>query len=1053
MAVEARAAATRVATVASSPMQEARARFATNEEPTSASTSCIDLTAIQAAAAKPLQRKALMSAPGDKFEREADRVAEQVMRMADPAATAVGGTPLAIARTCAACEEERYQPIQAKRTAVVEGDASDTDAAMRTASRGGVPLSKELRSYFEPRFGHDFSQVRVHAEGDAARAAAGVQARAYTLGSDIVFGAGEFAPATSHGKRLLAHELVHVVQQGGSAARRVAPTGSIRAPIARTSAPIIHRQSKPGGDTGARTQTYFLEKKEKLLSGPLAAELIRLGLLPNTEIYVELYSNGYGFSTKNSHGTIALALEVENGEGVFLGYNVTTAKPSDAGGGATTAKQRQASDPQQATVAKPSKAPANRLPPSSTAAPAPAPKPAPVKSAEEMKAEFDAIPDSVKELFRGNGEIKPEDMAQVLRIANKLKALQPEDLLLYKLLAKKLTADLDSFERSIDFFIQFKARIREQADKEKKSADREPSLEDKLSKTWSGFDEKKFGGMNPKQKEDLARDIAAEQRNIQLEHMAKHPGETAVNMAEGMVRVDKTAKAIAEDVKDAADGNKGGYTRLAGAVGAYNKYVAAAASIVFVALLFVPGVNLIELAAAGLVVAAATIVLSVAESELRIKAAGEAKNPEDFKTETGKAAAAQTQAIVAAAMLALTLAMKIIARIPLPGRYQNVGAALKAAQVALSEKSGVGPAWRGIKADLLSKLRSSKQGLPEALADQTKAAADTAATVQGMSGDEFVKHLADGDPKLADLGIPPEQAKAIQQVAGTPEGKAVPEQLRQDSIKALQDAPVEAGKKVDQFLKNVDDSISNVDKAQSPEQLKAAADEAGQRLGGEEQARQATTDEQAFVKKRLEGARRSGVREQAQKKLGILQGEKVKTQAEILRLEKELFEARAKANRLKQKVQDSPTGSAERAKALEEFNAAKEALKELAEADELGGYKEERSKQNKAEEDILASLELKRPSLWQSTKDAIKKAAKRDTNGKFLDANTGEVIEGEPVYGHKYGRENRRLIIEASEKGMTQEQFATWVNEHPEWFQTETKANNESHMFEKPGID
>jgi hypothetical protein len=149
---------------------------------------------------------------------------------------------------------------------------------------------------------------------------------------------------------------------------------------------------------------------------------------------------------------------------------------------------------------------------------------------------------------------------------------------------------------------------------------------------------------------------------------------------------------------------------------------------------------------------------------------------------------------------------------------------------------------------------------------------------------------------------------------------------------------------------------------------------------------------------------------------------------------------------------EAPEGP-ERTKALEEFKAAKEALEQLKEEDALGGYKKERSEQRKAEEAILESLELKRPTLWQSTKDAIKKAAKRNAEGKFLDANTGEVIPGEPVYGHKYGRENRRLILEASEKGMTQEQFTNWVNEHPEWFQTETKANNESHRFEKPGID
>ncbi len=125
----------------------------------------------------------------------------------------------------------------------------------------------------------------------------------------------------------------------------------------------------------------------------------------------------------------------------------------------------------------------------------------------------------------------------------------------------------------------------------------------------------------------------------------------------------------------------------------------------------------------------------------------------------------------------------------------------------------------------------------------------------------------------------------------------------------------------------------------------------------------------------------------------------------------------------------------------------------MREADELGGYRADRAKQDKKEAAILESLELRRPSLWQATKDAIRKAAKRNSEGKFLDANTGEVIQGEPVYGHKWGREHRRLVLEASAKGMSQDEFNAWVNAHPEWFQLETEANNLSHRFEKPGVD
>ena len=77
----------------------------------------------------------------------------------------------------------------------------------------GRPLDAQTRSLFEPRFGHDFSKVRVHADHEAAQSARAVEALAYTVGNDLVFGTGHFSPHTKSGQRLLAHELTHVVQQ------------------------------------------------------------------------------------------------------------------------------------------------------------------------------------------------------------------------------------------------------------------------------------------------------------------------------------------------------------------------------------------------------------------------------------------------------------------------------------------------------------------------------------------------------------------------------------------------------------------------------------------------------------------------------------------------------------------------------------------------------------------------------------------------------------------------------------------------------------------------
>jgi hypothetical protein len=1020
------------------------------------------------------QARLAESAPGDPFEREADQVANRVLEAGHlPPRPMTFEPPGVPRRTSASPANSLAMPPEMDRVLRAPGD----------------PLHAGTRAFMEPRFGHDFSGVRVHSDSGAASSAREVDSLAYTVGNHIVFGAGMFSPDTHAGRRLLAHELTHVVQQTGgregATDRPGAPTGSREGSL-RTGALVLQRQ--PISTKGQRPSIVI-----NVTGGmkEVEAELLRRGILKPGEYNGTVRrADGYDFYhwyTEQPNVTVtelvAWAVEIRDEHGTLVGYRVfggvgqakgekkpggapSTAAPAGTGKPSGDAPPSAGTTPPTPTTTPPGAAPPTAAQPSTAAKPGEAAKPAPSpqpasstsreeKTTDELRAEFDTLPQPIKDLLTSGTAVQPDNLAQVLRIADKLKQLSPDDLKLYKLLSKQLSADWDAFEQSIDAFIRFKSTIEAQAGAEKRedTARKEPTLEEKLAKTWSQFDESKFAGMTTSEKEDLARKVAAEQRDIQLEHMVEHPGETAVGMVEGMVRLDKTAEAIADDVKEAADGSKGAYSRLAGGVGAFNKFLGAVASIVFVALLFVPGVNLIELAAAGLAVAFASVALSSLEATLRIKAAGEAKTPEDLKTQTAKSAAAQVQGFVAAATIALTLAAKIVARIPLPGRFQNVGSAVKAAQTALLEKSGIGVAWRGIKSDLLAKLRASKQGLPEAMTAETKQVAATAKLVEGVSGDEFLKRLADGDPKLADLGITPDQAKAAQQLATSPEGKDIPNQMRSDALKALQDAPVEAAKKVDRFLKDVDQSIDAVDKAQSPEQLKSTVDGAAKQLGAEEQARQAVADEEAYVKERVKSGRRSAIQAQAREQLAALEKEKLKTGAEITRLDEELSDARIKVNRLKKKVIDLPRDSKARASAMSELNEAKDALAKLQEEDELGGAKEELAEQREREEAILESLELKRPGLWKSTKDAIKRAAKTNAKGEFLDANTGEAIKGEPVYGHKYGREHRRLVLEAAAKGMNQDQFTAWVNEHPEWFQTETKANNESHRFEKPGVD
>jgi len=111
-------------------------------------------------------------------------------------------------------EEEEDKDIQTKESAGCTSEQSiDIESRIRTMKGGGRPLPASVRAFYEPRFGYNFSRVQVHADTKAADAAKSINAKAFTMGKDVVFGGGEYSPETTAGKRLLAHELTHVVQQ------------------------------------------------------------------------------------------------------------------------------------------------------------------------------------------------------------------------------------------------------------------------------------------------------------------------------------------------------------------------------------------------------------------------------------------------------------------------------------------------------------------------------------------------------------------------------------------------------------------------------------------------------------------------------------------------------------------------------------------------------------------------------------------------------------------------------------------------------------------------
>jgi hypothetical protein len=163
-----------------------------------------------------IQSKLKISEHEDIYEHEADRVAEQVMQMPEPG----------IQRKCPGDKNCLLEDDQKKKNRLVQlkvdgsgaGRVSTPDNLMSNLGHGHQ-LDSHIRSFMEPRFGYDFSDVMVHTDSNASKSAHKMNASAYTFGNDVVFGKGQYTPGTKIGRQLIAHELTHVIQQGSGTLR------------------------------------------------------------------------------------------------------------------------------------------------------------------------------------------------------------------------------------------------------------------------------------------------------------------------------------------------------------------------------------------------------------------------------------------------------------------------------------------------------------------------------------------------------------------------------------------------------------------------------------------------------------------------------------------------------------------------------------------------------------------------------------------------------------------------------------------------------------------
>jgi len=198
-----------------------------------------------------MQFKLEVGTVDDPLETEADRAADHVMRMPAPPPSDPNSAPI-LRRECAACEEEDKK-LQ-KKADGPSGATAEAPVSVREAlGTHGQPLDTSARAFMEPRFGRDLSHVRIHTGSGAEQSARDVNARAYTVGQDMVFGSGQYNPSSSEGRHLLAHELSHTVQQGAVDA----PTArrEVSAPNLTAGEPSLRREPEQAVAKTQRAET------------------------------------------------------------------------------------------------------------------------------------------------------------------------------------------------------------------------------------------------------------------------------------------------------------------------------------------------------------------------------------------------------------------------------------------------------------------------------------------------------------------------------------------------------------------------------------------------------------------------------------------------------------------------------------------------------------------------------------------------------------------------------------------------------------------------------
>lgn len=690
-------------------------------------------------------------------------------------------------------------------------DWARVDAGIDAERGAGRPLAAEVRAVFEPAFGIELGDVRVHDGEPAHRLNQRAGAEAFTSGADIFFRRGGYRPGTPVGARLLAHELVHVVQQRGRAA------AVQRKP--RETETLVYTIDIPASVT---TMDQVFRLYERMAFG--------------RETHSQWECGGGNCDVAARRGRkVTFRVERLKVDAAGEPEDETKRKKAKEKVGAMSGAERSAinAEADRRYTELTDGTGTGKISPKATGN---------VRTWENQLAkvvdereQLEKLPPRIKELLTGGTTpLPPKDYPRFLRIAGKLDKLTDQDLAAFKLLAIRATTDIDLFEKSVDMFVARKAELVQALEQQRQKQPADETLQGALDERLKTVDEQAVATMSESDRYDLARKMTSELTEAQLKYMKDHPGETLKDFGKSalLLNTPDTFRGIGHDLAEAANGDANSWARWAAGTGAGAKisgWLLAVAGILYVASWLTGIGELVTIAAAAAVLLGTTITLSAAESELRIKAASQAKDPAEFKRHIQAAAAARANVIVSVGMIVVAVVLHVSAKAAFPKTMARFSRSL----AVLREKIRIKGSLYELKPSITSEMGTYRGELVSAC-DAAKADAIAMSKELGkLTTDQFVDRLESGNGDYLDhTKAPKEQRVDFRELAKSPEGRAAIEEYRQRLADALAtDVPAELDAMRDEYTAKVDRFLKDVEAAQTHEDLSAAADRFEPSLG------------------------------------------------------------------------------------------------------------------------------------------------------------------------------------------------------------------------------